>query len=179
MKSNTTYAVLLAALVGVTGAAIAAQADTASTASTASTATAPATTTPKARHWGHGRGGLLVGALLRATHQLNLTAAQQSSIKSILASARSARSSSAQNAPDITVLGNPGHPDYATAVQSAKSLASTRLDRQSALATQIYDVLTTEQKTQLPNVLAAMKAKAAQRRAAWQQLHNTAGASGG
>jgi protein CpxP len=170
MKLNRTCAVLLAAMVGVTGAAIAAEADT------ASTATTPATT--PARHWGHAHGGMLVGTLLRATHHLNLTDAQKSSIKGILASARSAQSANAQNTPDITVLGNPGHPDYSSAVQSAKSLASTRLDRQSALATQIYDVLTPAQKTQLPTVLSAMKAKAAQRRAAWLQMRSAGSVSG-
>ena len=170
MKLNRTCAVLLAALVGVTGAAIAAQADT------ASTATAPAAT--PVRHWGHARGGMLIGTLLRATRQLNLTDAQKSSIKSILTSARSAQSAAAQSRPDLTVLGNPGHPDYASAVQSAKSLASARLDRQSALATQIYDVLTPAQKTQLPSVLSAMKAKAEQRRAAWQQMHSAGSVSG-
>lgn len=167
MKLNRTCAVLLAALVGVTGAAAAAQADT------ASTATTPATT--PLRHWGHARGGMLLGTLLRATRQLNLTDAQKSSIKGILASARSAQSASA---PDITVLGNPGNPDYASAVQSAKSLASTRIDRESAIATQIYDVLTPAQKTQLPTVLASMKARAAQRRAAWQQMHSAGSVSG-
>lgn len=174
MKSNRTCAVLLATLVGATGAALAAETDT--------TAAAPATTTAPApaamRHFGHARGGLLVGSLLRATRQLNLSDTQKSSIKGILVSARQAQVASAQTRPDITVLGNPGHPDYASAVQSAKSLASARVDRESALARQIYDVLTPEQQSQLPNVLAGIKAKAAQRRAAWQSLHD-ASVSGG
>jgi Spy/CpxP family protein refolding chaperone len=176
MKSNTTCAVLLAALAGVGGATVAAAADT----STAATATPSTTTTTNTgRHWHHGRGGMLVGTLLRASRQLNLSASQQTSIKSILASARAAQKSSSQSAPDITVLGNPGHPDYASAVQSAKTLASARLERQSALAMQIYDVLSSEQKAQLPTVLAGMKAKAAQRRAAWLQSHAAGTASGG
>src|SRR5579872_5569727 len=173
MKSNRTCAVLLATLVGATGAALAAQTDAPAAAPAATSAPGPAM-----RHFGHARGGLLVGSLLRATRQLNLSDTQKSSIKGILVSAREAQLASAQTRPDISVLGNPGHPDYATAVQSAKSLASARLDRDSALARQIYDVLTPEQRAQLPNVLAGIKAKAAQRRAAWQSLHD-AGVSGG
>lgn len=168
MKLNRTCGVLLVALASLgCGAVLAATTDTSS-----------ATTVPPARQWHHARSGMLVGTLLHATRQLNLTAAQQASIKSILATARTSWRSSAQGAADITVLGNPGHADYATAVQNAKSLAASRLERESALATQIYDVLSNEQKAQLPTVLAAMQAKAAQRRAAWQQAHASSTASG-
>ena len=155
MKSNRTCAVLLATLLGATGAAFAAETDT--------TAAAAATTAPGAvhmHHFGHARGGLLLGSLLRATRQLNLTDVQKSSIKSLLVSAHQAQGASGESRPDITVLGNPGHPDYASAVQNAKTLASARVDRESALARQIYEVLTPEQQAQLPNVLAGMKTRA-------------------
>ena len=47
----------------------------------------------------------------------------------------------------------------------------------SEIQGQIYNVLTAQQKAQLPTVLASMKAQAAQRRAAWEQKHAT-GTSG-
>ena len=79
----------------------------------------------------------------------------------------------------MTVLANPGDPNYATALQSAKTLASTRIQNQSELQGQIYNVLTAQQKAQLPTVLASMKAQAAQRRAAWEQKHATGTAGAG
>jgi Spy/CpxP family protein refolding chaperone len=122
----------------------------------------------------------LLGMTLRATKQLNLTAEQQASIKTILSTARAqAKAAHAANASsvDMSVLGNPGDANYATALQSAKSLASTRIQNESEIQGQIYNVLTAQQKAQLPTVLASMKAQAAQRRAAWEQKHAT-GASG-
>ena len=81
-------------------------------------------------------------------------------------------------AVDMSVLGNPGDPNYATALQSAKTMAATRLQNESEIQGQIYNVLTAQQKTQLPTVLAAMKAQAAQRRAAWEQKHASSTTTG-
>jgi Spy/CpxP family protein refolding chaperone len=118
---------------------------------------------------------MLAGMTLRATKQLNLTPEQQASIKGILTAARTqqrAAMAAAQGGPvDLTVLANPGDPNYATALQSAKTFASNRIQQESELQGQIYNVLTAQQKTQLPTVLAAMKAQAQQRRAAWRQKH--------
>ena len=122
---------------------------------------------------------LTAGAGLAA--QLNLTADQQASIKSILSNAR-AQAKAAQAAgttTDMTVLGNPGDPNYATALQTAKTHASTRLQNESELQGQIYNVLTAQQKAQLPTVLASIKAQAAQRRADWQQKHSSGSSSSG
>jgi len=141
----------------------------ATTAPIASTTTA---TVPAGKHWRH-HGSMLVGLTLRATKQLNLTSDQQQQIKTILATARSQHKQAAAQSLDMSVLGNPGDPNYSSAVQSAKSLAAERLQNQIELQSQIYNVLTKEQKAQLPQVLAAMKAKAEQRRAAWQQQHST------
>jgi Spy/CpxP family protein refolding chaperone len=113
---------------------------------------------------------------LRATKQLGLTADQQASIKTILSTAHAqakAAHAAGTSPVDMSVLGNPGDANYATALQSAKSLASTRIQNESELQGQIYNVLTAQQKAQLPTVLAAMKAQAAQRRAAWEQKHAT------
>jgi Spy/CpxP family protein refolding chaperone len=114
---------------------------------------------------------MLVGAMLHATRQLNLTAEQQQTIKGILSAAKAQHEQAGAAAMDLSVLANPGDPNYATAVQSAKSRLAARLQTEIELQGQIYNVLTAEQKAQLPQVLASMKAKAQQRRAAWQQQH--------
>jgi Spy/CpxP family protein refolding chaperone len=75
-------------------------------------------------------------------------------------------------------LANPGDPNYAAAVQNAKTAAANRLQSEVELQGQIYNVLTADQKTKLPQVLADMKSKAEQRRAAWAQRHTETGATG-
>ena len=179
MKLNRNVGLLVLAVASIGGAAGVAYAQS----------TAPATTTTTTApedgghmwHRHHG-GGLLVGMTLRATKQLNLTADQQASIKTILTTARAqakAARASGQAPVDMAVLGNPGDPNYATALQSAKSLAGTRIQNESELQSQIYNVLTPAQKTQLPTVLATMKAQAQQRRAVWEQRHATGSTGAG
>jgi len=175
MKFNRNVGLLVLAMASIGTAAGVASAQT-TTPSTTTTTTAPAT----GHKWHRHHGGFLLGMTLRATKQLNLTADQQASIKTILSTARAqAKAAHAANASsvDMSVLGNPGDANYATALQSAKSLASTRIQNESEIQGQIYNVLTAQQKAQLPTVLASMKAQAAQRRAAWEQKHAT-GASG-
>ena len=175
MKFNRNVGLLVLAMASIGTAAGVASAQT-TTPSTTTTTTAPAT----GHKWHGHHGGFMLGMTLRATKQLNLTAEQQASIKTILSTARAqAKAAHAANASsvDMSVLGNPGDANYATALQSAKSLASTRIQNESEIQGQIYNVLTAQQKAQLPTVLASMKAQAAQRRAAWEQKHAT-GASG-
>jgi Spy/CpxP family protein refolding chaperone len=173
MKLNRTLSLLLVATAAVgTGAAVAAAGTT--TTASATAATAPA---PGGKHWHHGLrgGGMLVGVMLRATRQLNLTAEQEASIKSILSNARAQRQADAGTAPiDMVTLANPGDPNYATALQSAKAAAAARLQNEAQLQGQIYNVLTADQKARLPQVLADMKSKFETRRAAWQQQHGVA-----
>jgi Spy/CpxP family protein refolding chaperone len=176
MKLNRTLGLLLVAAATVgTGAAVAAAATTtgevATTEPAASTATTPA---PGGRHRHHRHGGMLVGVMLRATRQLNLTADQQTTIKGILSNARAQHQAAAGTAGlDLMTLANPGDPNYAAALQNAKTAAASRLDEQVQLQGQIYNVLTADQKAKLPQVLADMKSKAEQRRAAWSQRHDT------
>ena len=162
MKSlNSRYVVLAAALVGLGfGSIVSAQ--NASSSSSGS----------HYGHWHHARGAMFVGTLLRAARQLNLTSDQKQTIRTLVAQARSQLRSSG-GAPDITVIGNPGDPNFATAVQSLQSRASTRIGEESELASNIYNVLTPAQKQQLPTVLASIEAKAAARRAAWQAQHSS------
>jgi Spy/CpxP family protein refolding chaperone len=115
----------------------------------------------------------MLGMTLRAGRQLNLTPDQQQSIKSLLATARAQRRA-ATSTVDPAVLGNPGDPNYASAVQAAKAVAANRIDTEMALQAQIYDVLTPAQKQQLPQVLASIKAQMQARRATWQQQHSGA-----
>jgi len=131
--------------------------------------------------WHRHQGGMILGMTLRATRQLNLTADQKASIKSILVNARAqmkAAHASGQAPVDMAALANPGDPNYATALQSAKTLAANRIQTESELQGQIYNVLTPEQKAQLPAVLASMKAEAAQRRANWEQKHAASSSAG-
>src|SRR3954468_23078861 len=162
MKLNRTLSLLLVATATVgTGAAMAA----ASTTTTPSATTAPA---PGGKHWHHGHrgGGMLVGVMLRATRQLNLTPDQEASIKNILSTARAQHQAAAgSGSVDLMTLANPGDPNYAAALQNAKAAAATRLQQQVQVQGEIYNVLTPDQKAKLPQVLADMKTKAEQRRA--------------
>jgi Spy/CpxP family protein refolding chaperone len=148
-------------------------------AQTTTPSTTTATTAPAQGHKWHGRfggGGLLLGITLHAAKQLNLTAEQEASIKTILSNAHAqakAAHATGNTALDMAVLGNPGDPNYATALQSAKTLAANRIQTESELQGQIYNVLTAEQKAQLPTVLASMKAKAEARRAALEEKRAT------
>ena len=178
MKLNRNAGLLVLAAAGLAGAAGMVSAQTTAPASTITT-TAPDEGGYRHRWHSHHAGPL--GITLRAAKELNLTADQQASIKTILsnahAQAKAARAAN-ESEPDLAVLGNPGDPNYATALQSAKTRAASRIQTESELQEQIYNVLTAEQKAQLPTVLAGMKAKAQQRRAAWEQRHSTITSAG-
>src|SRR5262249_5352231 len=118
--------------------------------------------------------------MLHAAHQLNLTSDQEASIKSIMSNARAQRRAAmGGNSVDLAALGNPGDPNYATALQSAKAAAEARFQSEVDLQNQIYNVLTADQKAKLPQVLADMQSKAQQRRAAWQQQHQSSSGTAG
>jgi Spy/CpxP family protein refolding chaperone len=165
MKS-TIQRVLIAAAVATVGAGAVALAAAQTTPSSSAPGAGP--------HHGHRHfgGGRFVGTLLRATKQLNLTADQQSTIKTILKSAHSHQGGAQGQAADETVTGNPSDPRFAAAVQNAQTNAANRVQKESALAGQIYGVLTTTQKNQLPTVLASLKAQDQARRAAWAAKHS-------
>ena len=177
MKLNRTLGLLLVATATVGAGAAVAAVSTTTTPSTTTTTTAPA---PGGRHWHHGHhgGGMLVGVMLRATKQLNLTTDQQASIESILSNARAQHRAAASTAQvDLMTLANPGDPNYATALQSAKAAAAGRLQNEVELQSQIYNVLTADQKAKLPQVLADMKSRLEARRSTWRQ-HGAAAPEG-
>ena len=112
----------------------------------------------------HGHGMMVGGGLLRAVHQLNLTPAQQQSVHTILTAARSQFQAErkAGGGPDFAVLSNPGDPNYGNAMQDLQTRMASRIQEQSQTQQAIYKVLTPEQQQQLPQILAAMKAKMSQ-----------------
>jgi Spy/CpxP family protein refolding chaperone len=63
----------------------------------------------------------------------------------------------------MMALANPGDPNYAAAVQAAKKRAADRIQRDSDLKLQLYNVLTPDQKTQWSKLVANWKARMAQR----------------
>jgi len=181
MKLNRTLGLLLVATATVGAGAAVAAATTTSISTSAAASNAPSTASSPAqegRHWRHHHGGMLVGVMLRATRQLNLTSEQQTAIKDILSNARAQHQADAGAAGDLATLANPGDPNYATALQNAKTAAANRFQSEVDLQGQIYNVLTADQKAKLPQVLADMKSRAQQRHGASSQRGSDAGAAG-
>jgi len=117
-------------------------------------------------HCGHRRGPGMMGGmgLIRSFHELNLSAAQQRQVHGIVADARQQFAAErASGVPDMAALINPGDANYAAAVQAAKKRAADRIQRFSDLKLQLYNVLTSEQKTQLSKSVANWKARMAHR----------------
>jgi Spy/CpxP family protein refolding chaperone len=101
--------------------------------------------------------------LMRSFHQLNLSAAQQQQIHTILSNARAQmQTKPAGGGADMMALANPGDPNYAAAVQAAKKRAGDRIQKASDLKVQLYNVLTADQKSQLSKRMADWKARMAQ-----------------
>jgi Spy/CpxP family protein refolding chaperone len=170
MKS-TIQAVLFAVALGTLGAGAV---GTACAQSAPAAGSAPQQQMHFREHFRRFGGWRFVGSLLRATRQLNLTPDQQTSIKGIMASTRHTHQAGTQaQQPGMTVLGNPGDPGFAAAVQSAQAAAAGRIQKESALAGQIYAVLNSAQRQELPVVLATIQAKEQARRVSWAAKHNS------
>src|SRR5580698_4280160 len=120
MKNRTKWLMAALAMTGVAGAVMG---------QTSSSSSGSDSSAPPAGHWHHhGHGMMAGGGLLRAVHQLNLTPAQQQSVHTILAAARSQFEAErkAGGGPDFTVLSNPGDPNYASAKQDLQSRLANR-----------------------------------------------------
>jgi Spy/CpxP family protein refolding chaperone len=121
-------------------------------------------TTPEAsagHHWHHH------GRFMHVLKQLNLTAEQQTQIKSIFASAKSQfreLGASMRANHEALAAAAPTDAGYPALLATEKANAAKRIEQMSAVKTQIYAVLTPEQIKQIPQILAADKAK-------WQQRH--------
>jgi Spy/CpxP family protein refolding chaperone len=161
MKNRAQWLMVALAMTGIAGAVMG---QSVSGSGSADAGAAPA----GARHWHHrGQGMMLGGGLVHALHQLNLTPAQQQSVHTILAAAHSqfAAERKAGGRPDFAVLSNPGDPNYTAALQDLQTRLAARIQEQSQTEQALYKVLTTEQQQQLPQILAAMKARMGQHRA--------------
>jgi Spy/CpxP family protein refolding chaperone len=153
MKKRTKWLMVALAMTGVAGAVMGQTSGSSSSGGAV------------AGHWHHhGHGMMVGGGLLRAVHQLNLTPAQQQSVHTILTAARSQLQAErkAAGGPDFAVLSNPGDPNYGSAMQDLQARMASRIQEQSETQQAIYKVLTPEQQQQLPQILAAMKAKMSQ-----------------
>jgi Spy/CpxP family protein refolding chaperone len=130
--------------------------------------------------WGHGErgeqgplwGGL---ALLRDFHKLDLSEAQHAQLHGILVTAheqliKQHEHMGVQRPADtaaLEALANPGDPNYANALQTAKKLATERIQQRSDFELKLYNVLTPAQKTQLTKLIAERQAE----RAEWAAHH--------
>lgn len=134
------------------------------------------------RHGFRGHGMMMDRGFLAAVRQLDLTPVQREQMRSIVLNAREAvrmeraqeeQSGAAQHRrDDFAVLSNPGDPNYAHVVQQLKSRAAERVQqaigRASDTEQKLYNVLTAEQKAQLPKVLAEQRSRRQQR---MQEMH--------
>jgi len=98
--------------------------------------------------------------LMHLLHALNLSDAQRQQVRTILTNAHEqSRQPPPGGASDFAALINPGDPNHAAAVQAAKKRAGDRVQRMSDLQTQLYNVLTSEQKSQLTRMVAEWKSR--------------------
>jgi Spy/CpxP family protein refolding chaperone len=158
MQTRAKWLIAAVAMSSVVGAAYAQS----TTSSSSTTPTTPAT--GQAGHWHHRGHGGIGGGLIHALHQLNLTAAQQQSVHSILANARTQAQAQrqTQGVPNVSALDNPGDPNHAAALQDLQTRLTARIQARDQIDQQIYGVLTADQKSQLASILAARQAKWAQ-----------------
>lgn len=165
MKNRAKWLLAALAMTGLAGAVYAQTTSNTNTSGGTSTSSsaAPSSTAPGGMHWhhrGHGPGGFLEHAL----HQLNLSAAQQQSVHTILTNARTQFQAQRQSAgaPNFAALANPGDPNHAAALQDLQTRMAARIQAHDQVEQQIYGVLTADQKTQLASIIAAKQAKFAQ-----------------
>lgn len=118
---------------------------------------------PRDHGRGHGRG--MRGPFTGALRQLDLSAEQKQSIKSVMQEAGQQAAVDWQaNQANMAILANPGDPGYAAAVAQAKVNAAAMIQRRSDVAVQIYAMLSPEQQAKLPAVISDMQANMQQRR---------------
>jgi Spy/CpxP family protein refolding chaperone len=167
MKLNRRCGMLLASLASIgVGTAVSAFAQPET-----SPGTAPGTDTqhrvaPRTRMTAEPR-TMLLHLTVHAAEELHLTAEQKGQIRMIMRNAQEQeRVNRSTTRPDIAVLGDPTNPGYSAAIQALKTNATNRVQQESDFQTQVVNVLTPEQKTKLPTVLASMQAKAEAHRAA-------------
>ncbi len=114
----------------------------------------------------------------RLFRKLGLSADQKTQVQGILADALAAQQKDAAQRQaaraQMAALANPGDPNYAAAVQTAKTRAADAIQRRSDLQVALYNVLTPQQKAQLTQLIAERRA---QRAASLQGRHSGTAAS--
>lgn len=110
------------------------------------------------------------GPLHHLLRQLNLTSAQQAQVKSILGQARNQFSSqheSMRAAHEAFMAADPNDANYPALLAAEKANATAGIQAMSDIKTQIYAVLTSQQKAQIPALLAAERAAHEAKAGAW------------
>jgi periplasmic protein CpxP/Spy len=124
-------------------------------------------------HGAHGGGSALMGTL----KQLDLTAEQQQSVRSVFQSTADQRKALAeQSRANRAALAStlPDDPKYPALIAERKQLAAQRIQQSSDTESQIYALLTPEQKAKVPQLLAERKARWEERRQQWQNRNSAA-----
>jgi Spy/CpxP family protein refolding chaperone len=123
---------------------------------------------------GHMHGGGMDFGFMHALHQLNLTDAQRQSVKSILDGnrdqMRSFHESLRSNHQTLATM-TPDDPNYANALAAAKNLSAEAIQHSSDLRVQLYAVLSSDQKKELPQILAKQQSDMKARREQWMSHH--------
>jgi len=121
--------------------------------------------------WHHHHRG---GALMHELKELNLTSAQQTSVKAVFKSAHEQLKPqfeavrTQRQALDAATPGSAAFQTAATSLAQAESTAaSARVQEEASVRTQIYNLLTSAQQSQLATLQAQHQAKVA----AWQAQH--------
>jgi Spy/CpxP family protein refolding chaperone len=158
--------VLAAALTGLAGGVLA------QTGSTSASAT-PSPAGEQGWHQHRHHGGYF-GFIMHSFHELDLTAAQKEQMHAILSAAHEQHQAErAAAGSTMMALADPGNANYASALQTAKQNAATRIQEGSDLQLKLYAILTPAQKAQLTQNVAAHEAKMQQ----WKAAH-AAGSAG-
>ena len=150
----------IAVLVVAALTAVAVQAETASDAAQSNTAS---------HHWHRHHHGAL-RHFMHILKQLQLSAEQQTQVRSIFAASKSHFQTLAAgmrtNAEALAAM-PPTDPGYPALLAAAKANAAARIQQMSDVKSQIFAVLTKAQQEQIPQIIAADKAR-------WQQRHSNA-----
>jgi Spy/CpxP family protein refolding chaperone len=157
-RVSRTRTIVIAALAAVGLAAVAVYA---ATSSDTTSQEAPA------GDYGHRHHHGAAGPFIHALRQLNLSAEQQTQIKSIFAASKpqfqSLGASMRSNAETMAAM-SPTDPGYPALLATAKANAAARIQQMSDVKAQIFALLTKAQQEQIPQIIAADKAR-------WQQRH--------
>jgi protein CpxP len=133
-----------------------------------------------APYTGHGHAGGAVGHFMRVLKQLNLTPEQQTQVDSIIAAVKpqfQELRANGQTALEALAVTAPTDPTYPAVLAAAKASAAAHIQQLSDVKTQVYAILTPAQQAQIPQIVAAEKAKWAAHKSEWRSKHGQPSAS--